>query len=108
MFTSRTLRRAGLAVALLVAFLVQGTWVLAGTTGSLSGQVTDETGAPVAGASVKAASASQTATGTTDAGGHFSFISLAPDTYVLTVTKQGYNPNSYPGVTVFADQSQTL
>ena len=32
MSTSRTLRRAGLAVALLVAFLVQGTWVLAGTS----------------------------------------------------------------------------
>jgi hypothetical protein len=97
-----------MAVALLVAFLAQATWVLAGTTGSLSGQVTDETGAPVAGAAVKVASASQTATATTDGSGHFSFISLAPDTYVVTVTKQGYNPNSYPGVSVFADQSQTL
>jgi hypothetical protein len=97
-----------MAVALLVAFLAQATWVLAGTTGSLSGQVSDETGAPVAGAAVKVTSASQTATATTDGGGHFSFISLAPDTYVVTVTKQGYNPNSYPGVSVFADQSQTL
>ncbi len=108
MKTSRTLRHVVMAVALLVAFLAQATWVLAGTTGGLSGQVTDETGAPVAGAAVKVASASQTATATTDGGGHFSFISLAPDTYVVTVTKQGYNPNSYPGVTIFADQSQTL
>jgi hypothetical protein len=108
MKTSRTLRHVVMAVALLVAFLAQATWVLAGTTGSLSGQVSDETGAPVAGAAVKVASASQTATATTDGSGHFSFISLAPDTYVVTVTKQGYNPNSYPGVTVFADQSQTL
>ncbi len=96
MSTSRTLRRAGLAVALLVAFLVQGTWVLAGTTGGLSGQVTDETGAPVAGAAVKAASASQTATATTDGGGHFTFVSLAPDTYILSVSRQGYNPNIIP------------
>ncbi|HEY1681836.1 MAG TPA: TonB-dependent receptor [Candidatus Tumulicola sp.] len=108
MSTSRTLRRAGLAVALLVAFLVQGTWVLAGTTGGLSGQVTDETGAPVAGAAVKAASASQTVTATTDGGGHFSFLSLAPDTYIVSVSKPGYAPASNPGVVVFADQAQNL
>ena len=39
MKTSRTLRHVVMAVALLVAFLAQATWVLAGTTGSLSGQV---------------------------------------------------------------------
>ena len=108
MSTSRTLRRVSMAVALLVAFLVQGTWALAGTTGSLNGQVTDETGAPVAGAAVKAASASQTVTATTDGGGHFSFLSLAPDTYTVSVNKQGYATATNPGVVIFADQAQNL
>ncbi len=94
MKTSRTLRHVVMAVALLVAFLSQATWVLAGTTGRLGGQVTDDTGAPVAGATVKAASASQTVQATTDGGGHFSFVSLAPDTYVVTVTRTVITPTA--------------
>jgi hypothetical protein len=108
MSQSRTLRQVVVALALLVAFLSQATWALAGTTGTLSGQVTDQAGAPIAGAAVKAASASQTIAATTDAGGHFTFLSLAPDTYTVSVLKDGYNPTTYPGVTIFADQSQTL
>lgn len=105
---SRTLRQVVTALALLVAFLCQATWVLAGTTGSLSGTVTDESGAPIAGAAVKATSPSQTISATTDAGGHFNFLSLAPDTYTISVVKDQFAPGSYPGVTVFADQSQTV
>ena len=108
MSTTRTLRQVVVAFALTVAFLSQATWVLAGTTGSLSGQVTDEKGAPIAGVAVKASSASQTIAATTDAGGHFTFLSLAPDTYTVSVSKDQYQPATYPGVTIFADQSQTL
>ena len=108
MSTSRSLRQVVVALGLLVAFLCQATWVLAGTTGSLSGQITDENGAPIAGAAVKAASASQTITATTDNGGHFTFLSLSPDTYTVSVSKEGYNPTAFPGITVFADQSQTV
>ena len=108
MSTSRSLRQVVVALGLLVAFLCQATWVLAGTTGSLSGQVTDTNGAPIAGAAVKAASASQTITATTDNGGHFTFLSLSPDTYTVSVSKEGYNPTAFPGITVFADQSQTV
>ena len=42
MTQSRTLRQIVVALALMVAFLSQATWVLAGTTGRLSGQVTDD------------------------------------------------------------------
>jgi hypothetical protein len=104
----RTLRQVVVALVLLVAFLCQGTWALAGTTGGLSGQVTGDKGAPVAGAAVKVTSASQTAVVTTDAGGRFNFLSLAPDTYTVTATKDGYAPSSYPGVVVFADQGLNL
>ncbi len=103
-----TLRRVAVAVALLVAFLFQGTWALAGTTGGLTGQVTDEAGAPLAGAAVKVVSASQSASASTDASGRFNFLELAPDTYTVSIEKDGFNPVSYAGVTVFADNQLTL
>jgi hypothetical protein len=104
------LAAGGRAAALGLAFLFAFAPVLAsaGTTGSLAGQVTDEKGTPLAGASVKISSPSQTAVVQTDAHGRFAFLSLAPDTYDVTTTKTGYTPASYPGVTIFADQGLTL
>lgn len=102
-------RHAFVAVLLLVAMLAQGTWALASTTGGISGSVVDTaTGAAVANATVTANSASQTATATTDAGGNFHFLTLAPDTYTVSATKTGYNSASRTGVTVFADQTFTM
>ncbi|MFY9884586.1 MAG: TonB-dependent receptor, partial [Candidatus Cybelea sp.] len=68
----------------------------------------DSSGAPVAGVEVQAISASMNRTATTDAGGHFVLLSLNPDTYTLNVSKSGYQGVSYPGVVVFADQTQTV
>ncbi|HKU68446.1 MAG TPA: TonB-dependent receptor [Candidatus Baltobacteraceae bacterium] len=103
------LRHAFVAVMIMLAMLAQGTWALAGTTGGISGTLTDtSTGKPVASAKITAVSPSQTATTTTDAGGHFTFLSLAPDTYTVSADKDGYAPQSLAGVTVFADQSFTL
>jgi hypothetical protein len=83
--------------------------LLAGTTGGLSGTVTIAgTGEPIAGATVVAASASQSATTHSDATGHFVFLSLVPDTYTISATKEGYDPTTTAGVTVFADQTQTV
>ncbi|MGZ6217268.1 MAG: TonB-dependent receptor domain-containing protein [Vulcanimicrobiaceae bacterium] len=100
-----------LALALLAALvlsLVPGT-VTAGTTGTIRGRVLDaSTDSPVAGATVTATSPSQTATTVTDSGGHFSFISLAPDTYSVSAQKTGFDPQSQPGVSVFADQSANV
>lgn len=97
------------AAFLSIAFVFQGTWALAGTTGSLSGTLTDSsTGKPVSDATVVASASSQTATTQTDASGHFTFLTLAPDTYTVSAEKTGYTPVSIAGVTVFADQSQTL
>ena len=104
----RTLRRVAVALLLLVAILFQGTWALAGTTGGLNGTVTDTKGAPVVGAVVIATSPSQVATVITDSHGHFSFLSLSPDTYTVTVKKANFNTASLSGVTVFADQSYTV
>ncbi len=81
----------------------------AGTTGGLSGTVTEAgTTVPVAGARVTVTSPSQTANTVTDAGGHFHFVSLAPDEYVAAIEKSGYEPASYSGIAVLADAQQTL
>ncbi|HEV3086537.1 MAG TPA: TonB-dependent receptor [Candidatus Elarobacter sp.] len=89
--------------------LLQGTWALAGTTGSITGALTDATsGKAVADASVTAASPSQSQTVKTDQAGRYNFVSLAPDTYTVTFTKQGYQTQTQAGVTVQADQSVTV
>ena len=62
----------------------------------------------MAGALVTAASPSQTVTVTTDASGRFSMLSLAPDTYTISAAKQGFETASITGVSVFADQVQTI
>jgi len=103
----RRLAHSLVAVLLLVSLLLQGTLVLAGTTGGLSGRVLSGA-APVASAKVTVTSPSQTVSTTTDSGGNFSFASLAPDTYTVSVEKQGYEPVTQAGVNVFVDQSQTL
>jgi hypothetical protein len=97
-----------LAAILSVGFLFQGTWALAATTGGIAGLVNDDRGAPVAGATVTATSPSQVETTTTDAQGHFVFLTLAPDTYSISVSKSGYNPVSLAGESVFADQTQQV
>ena len=108
MTSKRTIRQVAVALALLVAFLLQGTWALAGVTGGLGGNVTDDQGKPVAGASVKVLSASQAANATTDASGHFTFLALAPDTYTVSIVKDGFAPLSESGITVFADNTLAL
>lgn len=94
------------AVLLFVAFVCQGTMVLAGTTGSLSGTLVDGASKkPLVGARVLAASPSQSASATTDAAGHFQFLALGPDTYTVSVTVAGYDPISVSGVNVVADNN---
>ncbi len=97
------LRRSLIAVVLGLAVFSQVTWALAGVTGGLGGYVTDDQGKPVAGASVKVLSASQAATSITDGAGHFVFLALAPDTYTVSIVKDGYAPFSESGISVFAD-----
>jgi Carboxypeptidase regulatory-like domain/TonB dependent receptor len=104
--------RRWLVVALTFAVLCAGAGVgtraFAGTTGAITGSVARANGAPIAGASVLATSPSQVVTITTDASGRFSMLSLAPDTYTITVSKDGFETSTTTGVSVFADQVQTL
>jgi hypothetical protein len=106
---NRKLWQSVASLVLLFAFLCQGTSALAqSTTGNLRGVVLDETGKAVAGASVSALSPSQTGKATTDGSGRFTILSLAPDTYTVTVTATGFSPLAQGGVTVISSQTQDL
>ena len=103
-----SLRRSAVAIVALVAFLLQGTWALAGTTGSLSGTVTDQKGASISGATVQVVAPSGSSKTTTDGSGHFAFLTLAPDTYTVTAKKDGFQLEQVPGVTVIVDQTRSV
>ncbi|MGA8099916.1 MAG: TonB-dependent receptor [Candidatus Cybelea sp.] len=102
--------RNAVAVAIVaLVLLAMPAEAVAGTTGTLRGRVVDAaTHAPIAGAVVIASSPSQTAQSTSDASGAFSFISLPPDTYTVSATKDGYDPQSQPGISIAADQAATV
>ena len=99
--------RAAAAPAL-IALIILGLIApaFAGTTGQLRGRVIDAaTKAPLAGVKVSVASPSQAASTTTDASGAFTFISLSPDTYTVSLDKQGYESAVTAGISVLADQN---
>ncbi len=101
-------RRVCAPLFLMCALCCQPVFVCAGTTGTITGAVVLATGEPVPDAVVSANSASQAATVHSDNAGHFVFLSLAPDTYVVSATKEGYDSVSIPGVSVFADQTRAV
>ncbi len=96
--------------ALVLAFMTASVLpARAGTTGGLRGRVVDQaTGSGLQGVLVTVASPSETATARTDGNGDFGFISLAPDSYVVSVQLQGYDPASAAGITVLSDQVQVV
>ena len=78
--------------------------------GAISGTVTDASGAIVPGATV---TATDTATGTkltavTTAAGIYSFVSLSPGHYEVSVSQKGFETTVRKGVIVTVDQSTTV
>ncbi|MGB9651757.1 MAG: TonB-dependent receptor, partial [Candidatus Cybelea sp.] len=106
---SALLSRVGCTLFVSVLLCCIGQTASAATTGTITGTVIDvATKAPIAGAAVSAVSPSQVAHVTTDASGRFTFLSLGPDTYTVTAEHGGYDSVSITGISVFADQSQTV
>ena len=102
----RLWRRIPVAVLIAALLPIQAA---AGTTGGFTGRVVDATTkAPLAGVTVTAVAPSQSATTVTDAAGAYQFLSLAPDTYTVSFAKSGYDPVTQPGLSIFADQVQTV
>jgi hypothetical protein len=103
--------RAARTFAALLAFALAAgpLWpASAGTTGTLTGIVTDPAGHPLADVRVGAVSPSQQASTTTGPTGSYTFISLAPDTYTLSFARSGYESVSLTGISVFADQTESV
>ncbi len=91
-------------VALLISIpVIAPSVALAGTTGAVRGTVRNTHDAPVAGARVTASSPSETEQTFADAHGSYAFVSLRPDTYTISVEKDGYDPLSRPGIVLFQD-----
>ncbi len=101
--------RVVFAIVALTGLLAPQTLVWAGTTGQIVGSAVDSTTKkPIVGAKVTASSPSAAQSTTTDAAGRFTFLQLPPDTYSVSLDKNGYAGASLNGVTVTADQVQNL
>jgi len=111
METSRASSAFALSVALATATLFALTAGLAraGTTGNITGNVFDAlTKAPVAGVAVQVASPIGSYRTVTTAKGFFAVTGVSPDTYTVSFEAAGYEATTVAGITVFADQTQTL
>lgn len=101
--------RLTLSIALLIAATATSMFGQAGR-GGLTGLITDPTGAVIPGATVQlenAATGVVTSTVTTGAG-LYSFTSLAPATYQLTVSQQGFQKVVQKNIVVTVDQVTTV
>ena len=95
---------------LLIAVTPQKLLAQNGTvSSSLSGSVSDQTGAVVPGAMVQLTSAAKGITRkyTTDKAGHYSFNLLPPTTYAIEITAQGFSTYKGSGITLEVGQSAT-
>ena len=105
----RRFARSLTAILVFVALLAPGGAVFSGTTGRLAGTAVDSTtNKPIPGVKVTAASPSQVETVTTDGAGRYTFLSLAPDTYTVSIDAPGYEPQAISGVNIIADQTRSL
>ena len=98
------------AIVLCVAVCVLAFAAFAQTTGSLSGTVHDPSGAAVAGAKVTVSSLTQNrqVDATTGSDGTFSFTTLLPGTYSVTIEAQGFKKSIKSGITInIADRQST-
>src|SRR5256712_4156870 len=80
------------------------------TAGSVQGDVVDEKGGSVAGTTVEAKNLATNfvQTDTTNADGHFAFLSLAPGRYTLTISKSGFATIVQENVNLTVGQTITL
>jgi hypothetical protein len=80
------------------------------TSGTVQGDVLDEKGGSVAGATVEAKNLDTNfvQTDTTNTDGHFAFLSLAPGRYTLTISKTGFATIIQENVNLTVGQTITL
>jgi hypothetical protein len=98
---SRTVRRAALTMALLSGASMAHAQL---TTADILGTVTDPTGAAIPNAQVQVRNlgTNDTRNGSTDGSGNFSFTTLLPGRYTVTVTAPGFKVSSTTGLAIEA------
>ncbi len=96
-------------VLILGATSLSPAFAAGGQAGNISGTIVDAaTKAPVANAIVGLASPSGSFQGKTNGNGFFTILGVPVDTYVLSITAQGYDPYNQPGVTISGDQTLNI
>ncbi len=98
-------------VCLAVLFLcVSPTWAQSGTTGALTGTVTDPSGGVIVGATVTATNVGtgQERTVTTDATGAYKFSLLQSGNYAVKFSASGFKTAQVPSVTVNITETPVL
>ena len=98
-----------LLLGLLASAAPWGNAQIATTTATLSGLVTDASGAVVPGATVTLTSVENGITREfkTDAAGRYAFIQLPPSQYILTVKMTGFEAYKQSGIVLNAAQTAT-
>jgi hypothetical protein len=97
-----------LHLIILFVFLAAAAWGQA-QTGSVSGKVTDQTGALIPGATVTATGADgKQVSATSDQGGGFSLQSLPAGSYTVSATANGFAQYTQQGVTLTPGHTLTL
>jgi hypothetical protein len=102
----RTIVSLALAVSVMLCSVIPATAQT--TTGTISGTITGQNAAALSGVGVNAVSPSQHYTATTNASGFFSLTGVVPDTYAITLTRQGYQTATVDGVTVSPGQAVSV
>jgi hypothetical protein len=79
-------------------------------TGSLTGSVTDPSGAAIVGSAIRLTNTGTGVTQTTvsDSSGNFQFLLLPPGTYVIAASNQGFKSFQRGGIIVEADRSMAV
>jgi hypothetical protein len=80
----------------------------AAQTATLHGQVTDPSGAVIPGVAISLTGGAQPLQATSSADGEYAFRAIAPGSYTVSVSADGFAPLSIPAVTLTAGQSKSL
>lgn len=105
--------RAGVRLAALLTLVTSGTFLNSAHaqlyTGSVSGAVTDPSGAVVPGASLRLVDQDKgfAFATTTDSKGNYSFRDIPPGNYTIFVIAKGFRAETQPGLTLDVSQNAT-
>ncbi|MGB7265100.1 MAG: carboxypeptidase regulatory-like domain-containing protein [Terracidiphilus sp.] len=80
----------------------------AAQTSTLHGQVQDPSGAVIPGAAISLANGAQTVQTKSSADGQYTFRAIAPGSYIVTVTAQGFAPLTLSNVSLAPGQAKEL